>query len=71
MARYRVGDQKTGFAGDPRRVAAATPRQPEIIATLESELHSALNTIADDGLFRRAGKVGVPRMPKTAFRPTH
>ena len=34
----------------PARVAALHPGHPEIIATLERELHSALNSLADDEL---------------------
>jgi terminase small subunit / prophage DNA-packing protein len=41
---------KTRLLAIPARVAALHPGNPQIIATLERELHSALNTIADDAL---------------------
>ena len=41
---------RTRLLAIPARVAALHPGHPLIIATLERELHSALNTIADDAL---------------------
>jgi phage terminase Nu1 subunit (DNA packaging protein) len=41
---------RTRLLAVPARVAAAHPGNPQIVATLERELHSALNTIAADEL---------------------
>src|SRR5258706_44886 len=41
---------RTRLLAVPARVAALHPGHPAIIATLETELLSALNTIADDDL---------------------
>jgi phage terminase Nu1 subunit (DNA packaging protein) len=41
---------RTRLLAIPARVAAAHPGHPTIIATLERELISALNSIADDKL---------------------
>jgi phage terminase Nu1 subunit (DNA packaging protein) len=41
---------RTRLLAIPARVAALHPGPPQIITTLERELHSALNSIADDEL---------------------
>ena len=45
-----VVQMRTRLLAIPARIAALHPGNPKLIADLERELHSALNTIAEDEL---------------------